>query len=207
MSLEDQLITLTRRVGRLENANFLENSSVKNGRLRFIGGLLLIDSGGTLTVIGHLNGDGDFVWDGPWALKGQGEITGDVDITGNVTSQGDFTQTGPWYLNGDGDIQGNADISGILTLLSQLLVKSGGKITVEGAGGNVTLDSSFSSPRVQLGSAQIDGGASSFTFTAGLTTIYFIDNTIRIAAMPTASSVSAMKPVYVDSAGKFWKGP
>lgn len=72
------------RVDRLLSGTWLESASVTNGRLRFIGGLLLIDSGGTLTVIGHLNGSGDFVWDGPWALKGAGEITGNVDITGNL---------------------------------------------------------------------------------------------------------------------------
>lgn len=71
--------------------NPFESASVSNGRVRFIGGLLLIDSGGTLQVVGHLNGDGDFVWSGPWALKGEGEITGDVALTGNLEVLDDGT--------------------------------------------------------------------------------------------------------------------
>jgi hypothetical protein len=75
---------LMRRLRALETASPLEHSAVSNGRLRFIGGLLLMEANSRLTVIGHVNGEGDFVWDGPWALKGDGEITGDVGVTGSI---------------------------------------------------------------------------------------------------------------------------
>jgi hypothetical protein len=79
------------RLRKLESGAFLENSSITQGRMRFIGGLLLIDSGGTLQVVGHVNGDGDFVWSGPWAFTGEGEITGDVALTGNLEVLDDGT--------------------------------------------------------------------------------------------------------------------
>ncbi|UIN31889.1 hypothetical protein [Microbacterium binotii] len=73
---------LMSKVDRLASGAILENSSITNGRMRFIGGLLLIDSGGTLQVVGHMNGEGDFEWTGSWAFTGNGDLTGDVDLTG-----------------------------------------------------------------------------------------------------------------------------
>lgn len=65
---------------RLHSGAFLENSSVSGGRLRFIAGLLLIDEGGTLQVIGQLKGNGTFEWSGPWKYIGNGEILGDAVV-------------------------------------------------------------------------------------------------------------------------------
>lgn len=87
--LIDWLKRLDRRLKALETAPTLQNTSVTKGRLRFIGGLLLIDSGGTLQVIGTFDGNGDFTWSGPWKFdSGDGEIAGNVDITGNATVNG-----------------------------------------------------------------------------------------------------------------------
>lgn len=88
-------------VARLKSGAFLENSSVSQGRMRFIGGLLLIDSGGTLQVIGHFNGEGDFEWSGPWKFD-----SGDGEIAGNVKLTGDFDLIGR-LINGDVRIEGN----------------------------------------------------------------------------------------------------
>lgn len=172
-----ELRQLKDELRRLKNTQMLQNASVTEGRLRFIGGLLLIDSGGTLTVIGTMNGEGDFTWTGPWTLSGAGTISGDVDITGSLDV------VGPWTLSGAGDITGDVELTGSMG------VRGGGDITVQGGGGDVVLSSSFSSPRINIGGAQIDGGAS-FTFTAGGTTVYFTGGTIRIAAMPTVSTGS-----------------
>lgn len=97
---------LIRRVSRLESGAMLENSSITNGRMRFIGGLLLIDSGGKLEVVGE------------WQLTGTGEITGDVVATGK------WTQNGAWDFNGPGDIAGNVNLTGNLS------VGGGGRVTV-----------------------------------------------------------------------------
>lgn len=80
---------LIRRVERIESGAMLENSSVTAGRMRFIGGLLLIDSGGTLQVVGRFDGTGDFEWSGPWKFdSGNGEIAGDVKLSGDFTLSG-----------------------------------------------------------------------------------------------------------------------
>lgn len=206
---------LNAKVDRIFSGAFLENASITNGRLRIIGGTLRVDSGGSVIIVGTLSIDGtttvtgEFKVTGPWRLEGNGTITGNVSITGNVTSTGTLTQNGPWNLNGAGTIAGNVTQTGDTSQRGNVTVNSGGKITVQGGGGNVVLDSRFGAPRMQLGSAQIDGGASSFTFTVGAQVVYFFENTIRIPGMASkaASSVPGgfAGAVHVDSAGKFWR--
>lgn len=89
--LIDWLKRLERRIKSLETAPTLQNTSVTKGRLRFIGGLLLIDSGGTLQVVGTFDGNGDFTWSGPWKFdSGDGEIAGDVALTGDMSLTGNM---------------------------------------------------------------------------------------------------------------------
>lgn len=155
---------------------------------------LLVYAGGRIWFVG---GGGLDIQDG-----------GFINIDGDLTGAGALTWTGPWKLAGPGDIEGAADITGILTLLSQLLVKSGGKITVQGAGGDVVLDSSFADPRILLGAANINGGATSITLSVPGTTVYFFESTIRIPAMPTKTSASTGLPVgvvHADATGKFFR--
>lgn len=94
--LWDWIPKLVRRIERLESGALLENSSITGGRMRFIGGLLRIDSGGRLEIVGTLQIDGTttvtgtFKVTGPWSLDGNGTITGNVTVTGdiNVTGSG-----------------------------------------------------------------------------------------------------------------------
>lgn len=135
---------LQRRVDRIESGTMLENASITRGRLRIIGGLLRIDSGGRLEVIGD------------WRFVGNGAITGDV------VAEGKWTQNGAWEFNGPGDIAGDVAISGDLDLTGDLEVLGGGQIKVgnvlitPGSGGKVT---------VGVGSAQvvIDGATGNIT--------------------------------------------
>lgn len=73
-----------KRVRRLESGAWLENSSITDGIMRFIRGILRIEQGGRLELIGTLDGVGTFIWRGPWTFTGDGEITGNVDLTGNL---------------------------------------------------------------------------------------------------------------------------
>lgn len=84
---------LNDKVSRIYSGAFLENSSITEGRMRFIGGLLLIDSGGTLQVIGTLDGEGNFRWVGPWEFDSDegGRIAGDVDLAGDFDLTGKLT--------------------------------------------------------------------------------------------------------------------
>src|SRR5690554_5613201 len=89
--LIEELNEMKSRIKALETRPLLENSSVTDGRLRFIGGLLLIDSGGRLEVVGELDGEGNFEWSGPWKFdSGDGEIGGNVRLTGDVDLTGDL---------------------------------------------------------------------------------------------------------------------
>lgn len=83
------------RVRRLEVGTPLYSASVTEGRLRFIGGLLRVDSGGRVEIVGTLEVDGNttvtgpFSVEGTWTLEGNGDITGDVDLSGDMNVTGD----------------------------------------------------------------------------------------------------------------------
>ena len=135
-------------VDRLKRARPLENSSVTNGRLRFIGGTLRVDSGGRVEIVGSLQIDGatvvngTFKIEGPWSLNGNGEIAGNVAVTGKLT------QNGPWEFIGAGKITGNVDVTGTIRVLA------GGKIQV----GNIVID-----PSISGGAIVFANGAQVFT--------------------------------------------
>ncbi|MEW2011412.1 hypothetical protein AB0300_18275 [Microbacterium sp. NPDC078814] len=115
-ALWDWIPKLVRRIERLESGALLENSSITGGRMRFIGGLLRIDSGGRVEIVGTL------------------QIDGTTTVTGTFTVTGNFKVTGPWRLEGPGDITGNVDVTGTIRVLA------GGKIQV----GNIIIDPTIS---------------------------------------------------------------
>jgi hypothetical protein len=106
---------LIARVSRLESGAFLENSSITKGRMRFIGGLLRLDSGALLELVGKaditgtLEGVGTILWRGSMKILGLGTL--DVDgpatfratldvlaatrLRGKITLEDDMTLTGP----------------------------------------------------------------------------------------------------------------
>jgi hypothetical protein len=112
----DQLL---RRISDLETATPLRNASVTAGRVR-IGGtaVLLVDSSGGVVIHGSLNGDGTISWSGVTTLTGTTNLNGPTTVNGNTS------------------IAGTLDVSGITTLLNNLIVGSGGKITA----GVLTID-------------------------------------------------------------------
>lgn len=73
----------------------LQNSSIGRAGLRVYdggwiriinGGLQVIGSAiieGLLEITGQLTGSGQFLWTGPWELRGAGKITGNVTVEGN----------------------------------------------------------------------------------------------------------------------------
>lgn len=115
-ALWDWIPKLVRRIERLESGALLENSSITGGRMRFIGGLLRVDSGGRVEIVGTL------------------QIDGTTTVTGTFTVTGNFKVTGPWRLEGPGDITGNVDVTGTIRVLA------GGKIQV----GNIIIDPTIS---------------------------------------------------------------
>ncbi|GAA4774690.1 M23 family metallopeptidase [Microbacterium gilvum] len=211
---------MQKKIRRLENTTMLEDSAIENGRMRFIGGELRLDSGATLTLIGTmnangtvnitglLNGSGQLVWSGsveftgPWNFEGDGTISGDVTATGKWTQNGPIDINGAWSLDGDGDITGDVDLTGDMNVVG------GGKIIV-GTGSNIVqLDSTFNSPRANFGLSQIVGSPTgqSFTFTMPGSTdvIYFTNGTIRIPNIQDLPSGTAAKYVVADLLGNLY---
>jgi hypothetical protein len=152
---------LIRRIDRLESGANLENSSITNGRMRFIGGLLRIDSGGRV------------------------EIVGTLEIDGTTTVTGTFTVEGPWSLDGNGSITGNVTVTGKITVGSMVIdPASGGSISFPGGarldadpGGGIRLIQGTTrvyvgtnSVLMQMGGRSIQISASGVTF-SGLPTI------------------------------------
>lgn len=199
---------------------FLENVLVMNGCFCIIGGMLWVDFGGFVVIVGMLLIDGIiivigiFKVIGLWWFEGNGMIMGDVLIMGNVIlmgmfiQNGVFIQNGQWILNGVGIIVGNVIQIGDMNQCGNVIVNSGGKIIVQGGGGNVVFDSSFSVLRMQLGLVQIDGGVLFFIFIVGVQVIYFFENMICIFGMVLKVVLIVfggfVGVVYVDVVGKFW---
>ncbi|MCC4250745.1 hypothetical protein, partial [Microbacterium testaceum] len=209
----------------LKTGAFLENASITNGRLRIIGGLLLVDSGGTLQVIGHLAGNGDFVWSGPWAFTGEGEITGDVALTGNLEVLDDgtikvgnielrdgkvFVGTGASQIVIDGDtgkiLAGDVEIE-----LDQITVGGGDSPATlkDGAlgfetGGKVEADTTNNGIRMTVGGAQVYVGTGGAALQFGTRTLIITAggfNFLNLDTIPQSLTVdeNPINSMYVDA--------
>ncbi|UPL13008.1 hypothetical protein [Microbacterium galbinum] len=156
---------LVRRIERLEAGANLESSSITNGRMRFIGGLLRVDSGGRVEIVGTLQIDGTtaingsttvngtFKIEGPWSLNGNGEIAGNVTVTGKLT------QNGQWEFIGAGKISGNVEVTGDFSVVG------GGRIRA----GQIVLNPSTNGGRIEIGAHTIyvSGDVLSINHSAG----------------------------------------
>lgn len=203
-----EIRTLQKDVRRLQNARPLENSSVTNGRLRFIGGLLLIDSGGTLQIVGTLTGNGEFRWTGPWRLEGPGTITGNVNQTGNTTQQGNVSLTGGGKVTaGNVTVEPNRVTVGSAWLENgELVLSNGAKVAVGLTGGTSSIG------LVPGGSADISVNTSTAWLRSTGAAISVTTAQARISAptivlegLPTGAP-SGAKAVLVDpSSGKLYR--
>lgn len=164
---------LQQAVERLQQARWLENASVTNGRVRFVGGTLRVDSGGSVQIVGSLEIDGTTTISGSFVLSGPNwQITGNGTISGNVTITGALNVNGPTTING------------ATTLNNTLTVSSGqiraGDVTITPSGGGL----------IQVSGLYIDGSrggnirsASSVNIEGGGTT------SLRVIGQMTASEV------------------
>lgn len=126
---------LKEQVRILMSANPLEAASIRNGRVRFIGGLLRVDEGGRVEIVGTLMIDGEtivsgtFKVTGPWELEGDGTIAGDVIGTGKLTWNGLWEMIGAGQIRGDVEVLDNGNIR-----IGQMIIDptEGGSITFPG---------------------------------------------------------------------------
>lgn len=115
-----KLRVLQERVRQLENAIPLENASVTDGRVRFIGGTLRVDSGGRVEIVGTLDVQGTASVSGPLTISGELDVTGPATISESL------------HVGGNTTIDGTLDIGAETTLDSSLTVVEGGSVTVDG---------------------------------------------------------------------------
>jgi len=126
-----EIRALKEAVRRLQAARPLENASITGGRVRFIGGLLRVDSGGSVEIVGSLQIDGTTTVTGTFTLTGNGwSITGDGTISGDVTITGDLEVNGPWTFNGNGTITGDVDLTGNINVNGSGRVNVGSAMTL-----------------------------------------------------------------------------
>lgn len=195
---------LKREVERLKSARMLENASVTNGRLRFIGGQLRVDSGGSVVIVGSLQIDGTTIATGPWTFTGNGTISGNVTITGTLT------QNGTWALNGNGTIAGDVNVTGGGRIRAGTIVinpsTNGGTIEFGAhtiyASGNVMSINHSSGAQVVLNTSGVNliGGGK----------VLSLQNTgASLSGLPTISRSSAnnatVGSLYMDSSSQIYR--
>lgn len=181
---------LVSRVSRLESGSMLENSSITNGRMRFIGGLLRIDTGGRVEIDGTLEGDGTLDWTGPATFDGDVKITKTLDVTAATTLRNTLAVKGPATLENDLTVKeaGKITVEGPIPMVlddAKLKFSSGG--TLKGySGGVVLLANETSGAAIQLTGSDI-----------------ILAGTITNPGITAKTGVTAN--VHIDSAGRLWK--
>lgn len=148
---------ILRRLDRIESGAMLENSSITNGRLRLIGGLLRLDSGA------RLEGVGTFQWSGAGSIAGNWEVLqgGVIKVGGVLISPVGggriMVGEGPVGILLDGGTgtltMGNVRLEG-----GKIYVGVGGsQIVVDGATGKITAGNvSVETNKVTIGGADGD---------------------------------------------------
>lgn len=194
---------IVRRIERLESGAFLESASVTAGRLRFIGGLLLLDSGARLEVVGTVDGEGQFRWVGPWEFDSPegGTIAGDVDLAGDFDLTGKFTS-------------GNVRIEG-----GRIYVGAGSNlIVIDGATGKVTVGGLVLDPSDHDGMMTLPNGAQVLGHESNLELygplvgggrrgLSLRPDGVTLPGMPTETNLTGLDWVAVDFAGRLVRVP
>lgn len=182
------------KVDRLYSGALLENSSITKGRMRFIGGLLLIDTGGTLQIIGTLDGEGNFRWVGPWEFDSPegGRIAGDVDLagdfglTGKLTAQNVRIQDGK-ILVGEGS--------------SEIVIDGAtGTIKVNGSD-PITLVTENGQAKIKVGDVGEIAGSD-----AGIQMMVAGDPNRRVIVTPTGIRLVGVPNAAASATPDFWLG-
>lgn len=214
---------LMRRVRALETQSPLEHSSITGGRVRFIGGLLQVDSGGSVVIVGTLQVDGvstvtgQFNVDGPFNLAGDGTITGQLTISGPVDITGDVDLTGVMTVTGDIEVTGSGRIKVGNIIIEDGKIKAGG-MTINpdvnggqvefGGGRSINAGSNFLG--VYDGDRFVVFNSSGVAVVAGGKSIRVGSDGITLSGLPTiAKSATADNnprgSIYADSGGALFR--
>ncbi|GAA1768408.1 hypothetical protein [Agromyces humatus] len=139
LAFRQEIDRLWRAVRALGNATPLASSSIGRGGIRiYDGGIITVENGG-ISVIGWIDVSGEIRIAG--TLRGTGDIvwTGDASFSGDTTIGGNLDVTGATAISGTLDVTGATTLQALVTLLNDLRVQGGGKITITGGPSPITL--------------------------------------------------------------------
>lgn len=172
---------LAERVDALERAAPLRSASVSGGRLVFLGGLLRVDSGGRLEVVGTFRVDGDTVMTGAFTQTGFTSLNGPTEINGATTINGQFWINGLTHLNGEQRLSGDLRvISGGKIVVGDMTIKDG-EVTFA-TGGKLVADPDEAGVKIVGSGTSVYAGSLTAGLTAG-------DSIVRVT--PASATVRA----------------
>ncbi len=209
---------LNMKVDRIFSGAFLENSSITNGRMRFIGGLLRLDAGA------RLEGVGTFDWTGPGSIAGNWEV-----LQGGVIKVGGVLISpvgGGRIMVGEGPVGIILD-GGTGTLTMGNVRLEGGKIyvgvgsnliVIDGATGKITVGSMVLDPSNHNGMITMPNDSQVLGFennlelygpngTGGRNGIIIKPDHIMVGKLPRATSTQGLLWLAADQLGNFWAVP
>jgi hypothetical protein len=180
---------LIARVSRLESGSMLEKVSITAGRMRFIGGVLRLDSNALLELVGKANitgtleGVGTILWRGSMKILGLGTL----DVDGPATFKATLDVTADTRLRGPTSIEDTLDVTaetrlrGDTTLEKNLSVRTGGKITVEGSSPVTIGVTSDGRPGVEMSGGRLSSAEDRVALTKGTATLGVADTFAAMA--------------------------
>lgn len=157
------------RVDRLESGAMLENSSITNGQMTFLGGKLrglagaIFEWVGSFNLTGQFNATGWSIFRGPVTITGE---TGTLEVAANAELHGN-TKIGQNL-----EVTAETLLKGLTKVLADFRVEDNGKIYV---GPSMTLD-----PTVSSGAMVFSNGAQVFT-DAGTIQVYKGNGVVQIS--------------------------
>lgn len=199
------------RLRKLESGSFLESSSISYGRMRFIGGTLMIDSGGQFVVIGSASVDGTMTINGTflltgsgWRIVGSGSIEGPTTVVGTLQIDGDTRITGNLSLEGDASLTGTLDVDGT----GRILVGDNMRLDPASDGGAVLfsngskLYSNTTAIGVRKGSSALTVGDALATLLSGGKYITVADDGITFGGIREVTSTDGVKWLGITTTGE-----
>jgi hypothetical protein len=128
---DDEIAKLWQAVRDLKTENKGSHQTIARGQTRFEGDQSWILEGtgtviGTLYVEGDLDGDGNITW------RGLSDFDGDVRITKTLKVTANTELSGPTLVDDTLDVTAETRLRGDTTLESNMTVKDGGSVKVEG---------------------------------------------------------------------------
>lgn len=157
-------------VTRQRRENPFESSSVRDGSVRFIDGLLRVEAGGRVEIVGTLQVDGTstvtgtFNINGPINIDGQMTVNGPFDLAGNGSITGELTITGPVTISGDVDLTGKMTVTGDIEISGPGRIKVGNVILEDGKikAGGMTINPDVNGGQIDFGGGRFVNAGTGF---------------------------------------------